>query len=401
MNQVRLLHIVGGSSFGGAAKVILRLAQQAKEEGWQVDILTTDPVFGEAARRQGVGVIALDAIRREIHPWWDLRGVVRLYRFLRRERYLVVHTHTSKAGFVGRLAAWLAGVPVILHTAHGFAFHEQTPRLTRFFYSTLEQLAARWCDRIVAVTDFHRRWAVELGICGDDKIIAIPNGIAVRRANLSSTELRRAWNVQPGEMILLTAGRLAPEKGLEYLIEAAVILRSTGLHFLVVLAGEGPLRSQLEARAANRRVADRVLFLGYREDIAELVAVCDVVVLPSLREGLSIALLEAMAAGKPIVATRIGGNLAVTAHGEAALLVPPRDPQALSDAMLRCWREPALRDSLGVKARQLFENRYTEDRMLNSYRAVYRDLVSAKCPVNTGTVSRERGAVELVGRADS
>jgi len=382
MNQVRLLHIVGGSSFGGAAKIILRLAQKMRADGWRVDILTTDPVFGAAATRQGLGVMALDVIRREIRPWWDLRGLFRLYTFLRRERYLVVHTHTSKAGFVGRLAAWLAGVPVIVHTAHGFAFHERTPRVTRVFYSALERLASQWCDRIVSVTEFHRRWALDLGICSKHKIVAIPNGIASEEPTslIATVELRRSWKARPGEPVLLTVGRLAPEKGLEHLLEAASLLRRMGQGFRVVLAGDGPLRAPLERLAENLRVGDLVTFLGYREDIADLLAASDLVVLPSLREGLSIALLEAMAAGKAIVTTRIGGNMAVLSQPDAAVLVRPGDPQALCDAILQCCADPALRGRLGINARLLFKGRYTEDRMLNSYRQAYLDLLKANCP---------------------
>ena len=399
MNRFRLLHIVGDSSFGGAAKIILRLAQTMKAEGWQVDLLTTNPVFREAAAQLDIGVVSLDVIRREIRPWWDLRGLVRLYKFLRRERYLVVHTHTSKAGFVGRLAAWLAAVPVILHTAHGFAFHERSPRATRAFYCTLERLASRWCDRIVSVSEFHHRWALMLGICGPNKIGAIANGIARQSPNLppSAVALRRSLATLPSDLIVLTTGRLAQEKGLEYLIEAASLLRCSRPAFRFVLAGDGPLRGQLQALAESLGVNRRVEFLGYREDIPNLLAACDLVVLPSLREGLSIALLEAMAAGKPIITTQIGSNMAVASQADMALLVPPGDPQALCAAILRCGRNPALRARLGTNARLLFERRYTEERMLNSYRKLYFDLVKEKCPACMPVVAHE----SKVGFAES
>jgi glycosyltransferase involved in cell wall biosynthesis len=402
MNHVKLLHIVGNSNFGGAAKIILRLAGMAKAEGWQVDILTTDPVFQQAANREGIGSIGLDVIRREIRPVWDLRGLFRLYGFLRRESYSVVHTHTSKAGFVGRLAARLAGVPVIVHTTHGFAFHERSPIPVCVFYSMLEHVAARWCDRVVSVSEFHRRWAQELGICGPDKILAIPNGIVVQNfdARTSPAEIRRNLGVEQQDFVILSTGRLAHEKGLEHLIEAAAILRRKRQRFRVVLAGDGPLRARLEGLARDLDVTDRVTFLGYREDISDLLAACDLVVLPSLREGLSIALLEAMAAGKPIVATNIGSNSSVATGADMALLVPTCDPPALCDAILRFSQDPAMRARLGGNARRLFETRYTEDRMLNSYRRLYLDLIKAKCPVEP-LVGRAGRRVDLTESPDT
>src|SRR5438552_871081 len=164
MNQIRLLHIVGDSSFGGAAKIILRLAETMRSEGWHVDVLTTNAAFRQAADEHGIGTVDLDVIRRDIRPLWDLLGLLRLYRFLRRERYLVVHTHTTKAGFVGRLAARLARVHVILHTTHGFAFHERSSLVKRVFYSALERVASYWCDWIVYVSAFYMRWALVFGI---------------------------------------------------------------------------------------------------------------------------------------------------------------------------------------------------------------------------------------------
>jgi len=402
-NNIRLLHIVGDSSFGGAAKIILRLAETMRSEGWQVDLLTTNAVFQQAAEENGIGTVDLDVIRREIRPLWDLFGLFRLYRFLRREQYTVVHTHTSKAGFVGRLAAWLARVPVILHTTHGFAFHEGSSRTKRVFYATLERLAAPWCDRVVSVSEFHRRWALELGICGGDKIMAIPNGIALPepQSRIPASELRRGWGANKDDLVILSTGRLAPEKGLEDLLEAASLLRRMGQSFRVVLAGDGPLRAQLERLAKDLGVSDHVTFLGYREDIPDLLAACDLVALPSLREGLSIALLEAMAAGKPVVATSIGSNVTVASQAEMALLVPPCDPQALAEAILRCGQDPALRTRLGNNARHVFESRYTEQRMLNAYRKAYFGLLSMKCPalMNSSVLPKIR-VIQRVRRAE-
>jgi glycosyltransferase involved in cell wall biosynthesis/ribosomal protein S18 acetylase RimI-like enzyme len=382
-NRMRVLHIVGDSRYGGIARIIIGLGRVARANGWQVDVLSTDPDVQQAMRKHSIGVVDLDVIHREIRPFWDLAGLFRLQKFLRRQQYGIVHTHTSKAGFVGRLAAWLAGVPVIVHTVHGFAFHEQSPALTRTAYTGLERLAANWCHRIVSVSEFHERWALELGICAPARIESIPNGItAAGRSNrCDPASLRRQLGAGERDLLILTTARLAADKGLAYLVEAAVLLPRGVPGFRIAIAGDGPVRADLEQLARERGVTDRVVFLGFREDIGDLLAAADVVVLPSLREGLSISLLEAMAAGKAIIATSIGSHRELACQAEMARLVPPANPSALAEAIQQFARDPALMARLAANAQALFEMRYTEDRMLNSYRRLYLNLVEDSIPV--------------------
>ena len=381
-NPLRVLHVVGESRFGGIARIILGLGRVAGEEGWQVDVLTTDPDLQRAVSQHGLGVVSMDVIRREIRPLWDLGGLLRLQSFLRRERYQIVHTHTSKGGFVGRLAARMAHVPVIVHTAHGFAFHEGSPASARLFYSALERIASRWCDRIVSVSEFHRDWALELGMCKASEILAIPNGISAPKLSdpFVPDVLRRQLGARDGDFLIMAMSRLAEDKGLDHLIEAAAMLPQDQRRYRVLIAGDGPVRRRLEQLASDLGLSEVVTFLGFRQDISDLLAACDLVVLPSLREGLSIALLEAMAAGKPIIATSIGSNREVASQADMASLVPPGDAKALAEGIQRFARDPMLMAHLAAGARTLFENRYTEDRMLNSYRQLYLDLVKSKTP---------------------
>jgi glycosyltransferase involved in cell wall biosynthesis/ribosomal protein S18 acetylase RimI-like enzyme len=387
-NPIRALHMVGDSRFGGIALIIAGLGRVAAEQGWTLDVLTTDPNVQEYVRRAGMGVVNLDVIRRPIRPW-DLIGLIRLWRFLRRERYTIVHTHTSKAGFIGRLAAWFARVPVILHTAHGFAFHEGSSRGVVRFYSTLERLASNWCDRLITVSEFHRRWALELGICAPEKIIAIPNGaVAIKAAPDQS-----CWS---DELLILSNARLAEDKGLEYLIEAAVYLWRRDLRFRIVIAGDGPMRAKLEQLATELNVARFVQFVGFRHDIDTWLRACDLVVFPSLREGLSIALLEAMSAGKPIVATSIGSVREIASEGEMAELVPPADPIALADAVYRLANNRVRQALLGKAAKELFESRYTEERMLNAYRDLYVERLRCAGVSARPAERRQAGASSVV-----
>jgi glycosyltransferase involved in cell wall biosynthesis/ribosomal protein S18 acetylase RimI-like enzyme len=389
--------MVGDSRFGGIALIIAGLGRISKAQGWIVDVLTTDPTVQEFVRRAGMGVLNLDAIRRPIRPW-DLIGLIRLWRFLRRDRYDMVHTHTSKAGFVGRLAAWCAGVPVIVHTAHGFAFHERSPRGVIRFYAVLERFASRWCDRVITVSEFHRRWAIELGICGPNEIVAIPNGAAKVPAvpAEASQRLRTQLGIRPDERVIFTNARLAEDKGLEYLIEAAVHLRRRGVGCRIVIAGDGPMRRGLEKMASDLNVDQTVTFIGFRRDINEWLSACDLTVFPSLREGLSIALLEAMSAGKPITATSIGSVRDLASQAEILELVPPADSAALADALQALVSNRVRQSLLARTAQELFDARYTEQRMLDEYRDLYLKLLRQKAPARISRIGGSR-----TGRTDA
>lgn len=382
---MKLLHVVGDSRYGGAGRIVTGLACMARAEGWDVEVLTTDPIFEQEVRKLGLGVLNLDVVRRKIRPAWDLAGLIRLSQVLRREAYDIVHTHTSKGGFVGRLAASLARVPVIIHTLHGFAFHERSPRTTQFFCAALERIAAAHCDQIVSVSEFHRQWAVDLRVCDNSKIVAIPNGIPDAACCATARwHMRCKLGLRDSDVMLLNAARLAPGKGLDYLIEAVALLPKT-LSFRLFIAGDGPQKNWLMGLTARFGATDRVRFLGHRDDISQLLGAADIVVLPSLREGLSIALLEAMSSSKPIIASRIGSHVEVTAQNRAAELVPPADAKALSTAILSLSGDRSLMAVMGARARVAFESHYTERRMLDAYRRLYSDLVERKC----GGVSSE------------
>jgi glycosyltransferase involved in cell wall biosynthesis len=225
--------------------------------------------------------------------------------------------------------------------------------------------------------------------------MAIPNGLADpgRNANVNAEELRRQLGAPGDDLLVLSISRLAAEKGLEYLIEAATTLSLMRRRVQIVIAGDGPAQERLERLAATLGVTDRVRFIGFREDVVELLSACDLVVLPSLREGLSISLLEAMAAGKPIVATNIGSQREVASHAEMALFVPPGDTTSLTEAIVRLAGDQGLMTRLGNNARTVYQNFYTEDRMLQSYRQLYLDLLAAKSPTGISVDSRDYGGL--------
>ena len=355
---------------------MLELGKAAQERGFDVDVLAFDPYFQASIRSAGLGLIDLDVIRREIRPVWDARGLMRLTQVLSRSGYSIVHTHTTKPGVVGALAARLASVPSVMHTVHLFPFHEETGRATTTAYVAVERLAARWCDRLVTVGDFQRQWALDKGIGRPDQVVSIPNGVPGERATASrpAAEIRSELGVGDAFMVLST-GRLAPQKGLQHLIRAAELLRPELPSLKVVLAGDGPQRGELGKLVSDHGLDSVVQILGFRGDVGDLLAASDLVVLPSLWEGLSISLLEAMAAEKPVVTTSIASNREVTNDGEAALLVPPKHPASLAAAIRRLALDEHRRAQLARRGKEIQHERYTMQRMIDAYMSEYDRLI--------------------------
>ena len=379
--SVKVLHVIGSSRYGGGAIVVSNLVLLARRLGWQVDVLTTDPDVQNEVRQCGAGIVDLDVIWRDIKPFRDLKGLYHLCNFLRGTDYTLVHTHTSKGGFVGRLAARLAGVKLIVHTAHGFAFHEESSALALFTYAALERLAAHCCDRIFTVSSFHRTWALSLGIGSQCKVIAIPNGIPPERVVpvRPAEHTRRELGLAPGEFAILSIGRLAKQKGLPDLVEAVALVTSrTERAVKCLLAGEGPLKAVLQEQARRLGLQEQVLFLSLRTDVGDLLAVSDMVVLPSLHEGLSVALLEAMAAGKAVVTTALGSTVEVLRHGETGLIIPTQRPDLLAQAILTLAQDHELRAHLGTQARHAYEERHTAEHMMQQYAVEYLALCGEK-----------------------
>jgi glycosyltransferase involved in cell wall biosynthesis len=391
---MKILHVVGSASYGGATVIASRLAAWSHCSGWKVDILLTDSMgvedmeaerMGvENARDMGANVIRMRCIRRGISPWSDFYGLFRIWRMLRASGYDLVHTHTSKAGFIGRLGARLAGIPAIVHTVHGFPFHEESKFLKRTLFVVLERVAARWCDCIVTVSEYHRQLAIALGIGATGRVVSVPNGIREPPfvSDACRVAIRRSCGVSPDEILILSTSRLWRQKGVQLLIRAAgdLLAAPPSRPFKVVLAGTGPMSESLAQLARQLGVADRVCFLGFRSDVSGLLAACDLFVLPSLWEGLCLGLLEAMAAAKPIVATDIPGNREATLGGQAALLVPSRDATAIAEAIRHLVDRPEVAEALARKARTTYVSHFTEAAMLAGYHDVYRRLLRPSVP---------------------
>jgi len=320
---------------------------------------------------------------REINPVLDAWATVALWRLLRRVRPEVVHTHTSKAGAVGRLAAWLAGIPVVIHTPHGHVFYGYYGSVTSAIIRLLERHLAKITDRIVTLTDRGAQEHVQYKIASPQKFVTIHGGNSLaqfRSLRVNAPVKRKELGLPPEGPIIGTVGWLVPIKGHTWLVRAVPRVLAEFPQACVVLIGDGPLLGELKHLAAELGISPHVMFLGTRHDIPECLAALDLFVLPSLNEGMGRALIEAMAVGCPVVATRVGGIPDIVADGTTGLLVPPRDDRALAEAILTLLRDRSRRAAYGESARRHVDDRFEVASMVRNIERLYDKVWSEKHP---------------------
>jgi glycosyltransferase involved in cell wall biosynthesis len=347
--------------------VVLTLTRALIDAGCQVWVLCQSDVVAQRFAEAGAQVVRCNTWRRELHPVYDLASFWYLFRLCRRERFDLVVTHTSKGGFLGRISARLAGVPRVIHTAHGFAWHEFSSSASNLFYTALEWVAAHFCDLIICVNHEDRVAAIDRRVVAADKIVSVPNGIDVDRlvvARPSDLYLQLAGEDEAS--VIGVVGRLAPLKGVEYLIQAMPAILARYPSCRLVLIGDGPMESELKDLTRSLGVTDRCEFLGFRADIPDLLACFDVFVQPSLREAMSITLLEGMAAARPVVATDIKGNREVVTDGVDGLLVEPSAPEALANAVIELLEDRERANALGAQARETIRQKYSQEAMVEN-----------------------------------
>lgn len=355
---------------GGGFEVTIAFSAEGGESG-----SATEELLQEGFRIRTV------PIPRTIRPLADARAIWALYRFIRAERFALVHTQTSKGGFVGRVAAHLAGVPVIIHTAHAFPFHAYLHPIALRLYVLLERWAARWADLILVDTEAVRAEGLRHRVAPPEKLCTMPMGIdlehfAPNRADGAAA--RREWGIAPDDLVVGTVARLVPDKGLECFLQAAARVSRAQPRARFLIVGGGPLRAALDQQARELGIDARVVFAGVRSDIPRQVAAMDLFVLPTKREGFGVVFAEAMAMGKPVVGSDIGPVREVVGAGETGVLLPPNDPDAFAEGILTLLADAPRRRAMGIAGRHRVEQRFDQRRIFERTEAEYRRLLAAK-----------------------
>ncbi len=373
--MIRVLHIITRLDVGGSTENTVLCATRMAAKGFASSLIsgpTQDPPAGlrECLAAAGVPWLIVPQLRRPVSLLADCRALWELRCLIKQLQPDIVHTHTSKAGFLGRLAARRLGVGHILHTPHGHVFGGYFSSQQTRLYVILERLAARWTDRIITLTNTEAEQHLALRIGRPGQFVSIPSGVELDGV-MSAFPVRLIG----GGPVVGAVGRLTPVKGHQHLLQAApeVLRRHPAACFLLV--GGGELRSALEAQARALGLGDRVVFAGHRDDVPSLIAAMDVFTLPSLNEGMGRVLVMAMALGKPIVASSVGGVPELIGRGEAGILVPPSDPAALAEAICQLLENPARARALGEAGRRRAP-RYSADAMIAALAKLYQEVMA-------------------------
>jgi len=320
----------------------------------------------------------------------DCRALFKLYRLMRKERPHIVHTHTAKAGFLGRLAAGLAGVPIVVHTFHGHVLHGYYGRVKNWLLRQIEKYLARCSDRLVTVSEQVKRDLVSYGIARPEKIQVIPLGFDLDpflKSQIHHGEFRREMAFGDDIKLVGIVGRLFPIKNHRLFLKSAARTAAREPSARFVIVGDGTLRSTLEQQARELGIADRVIFTGWRRDLPRIYADLNALVVCSDNEGTPVSAIEAMASGCPVAATQVGGLPDLIDDHRTGYLVPPRDAEALSDAILELLRTPLVALDLGQNGKDFVRRRFTQQRLLKDMDHLYTQLL-AKRALGTPIVGR-------------
>lgn len=383
--SVKVTHVITRMIVGGAQEnTLFSVKGLAAMPEYQVSLVTGPETGSEGdllqGREEGLDVVRVPALVRSINPMHDARALESLYRLFRRTRPEIVHTHSSKAGVLGRLAARMAGVPFVVHTLHSLVFHDYQPAPINLTYRTIKRSLAPLTDHYVSVSDNIRERAIAAGIATPERHSTVRSGFLTDEFMsqlIPRREARARFSIPEHRVVVGVVARFFPLKGHAEILEAARLLVRRQPDVLFVFAGGGPLLEQFQQAFAAADMAKNALFLGRvaPEDIPAVFSSFDLLAHASLREGLARVIPQAVLAGLPVVCYDLDGSGEVVRDGLNGFLVRPLDHAAFADRLDRLVADEQLRQKLGGRGREQIQVEFSVDEMVRRLAALYSDLL--------------------------
>ncbi len=380
--RLRVGHLITNFAVGGAQDYLFMVIRGLDQAIFDPIIMGRDEGdWAERARTiDGVRFQDIPSLRRRISPWHDLRAVLEVRTYCRRLQLDVLHTHSSKPGVVGRLGAYLAGVPVVIHTVHGFPFHNFMPSWKRKLFVATERAMSQYTTRLLVYSNADAQTAGSLKIGTPRSIAMFYYGVDYTpfEANIDRVKVRQALGFDDSHYIIGFTGRFSDQKALHILIKAFAKVAKQHPDARLLLVGDGSLRHDLEALAATLGVLDRILITGFRSDIVPMLKAMDLFVMTSLWEGLSRSLAEAMYARLPVVATDVGGTSDAVRNDETGWLIAPNSVDDTVAAILEARQKPSMARIFAGAGHAWAIKAFDIATMHKKIAALYLDLFSGK-----------------------
>lgn len=386
LTKVKILHIITRLDKGGSSENTLLTASGLDKKRFDVTLIfgkTNDPdgQVKSALSNNEINYHIIPQLIREVNPWSDLIAFLKLYVIMKKENFNIVHTHTSKAGILGRWAAKLAGVKVIIHTPHGHIFYGYFGPIRNKLFILLERLTARITDKIITLTQRGKDEHIKFKISKADKFMPIYSGIELEKfidANYDPVLARESLGISPNGPVIGTITRLEPVKGNIYLIEAIPHIIKIFPTLKVIIAGDGTQRKMIENRIEALSLTRNVVLLGATNEVSKVLSALDIFVLSPLNEGMGRCLLEAMAMSKPVIATSVGGISEIVEDNVTGLLVPPKDSRKLAKAIIYLLANKEKAVEMGQTARKRLNHNFSSKAMIDEISALYGILMEKK-----------------------
>jgi glycosyltransferase involved in cell wall biosynthesis len=387
---VRVLHVLTNLDFGGAQLSVVNICVSLRRRGLDVRVAHSSvggrqfcgsELLYQRLREGEVPLYDVPRMRRGVNPFYDLMALAHLRRLIREVRPEIVHTHMSKAGVLGRLAASLEKTPCVIHTVRGWSFYVGGSALKRRAFVYLERFSARLTDKMLAVSPRQVADGLEAGIGSPDDYLVVRSGIDVGQFQAVRSDagaLRQGLGIPSGMPVVGTVMALVEQKApLDFVATAAEILRARpGTHFLVV--GDGPLRGQMKEAIREKAIQKNVHLVGHSTDVPRMLGIMDVFLLTSRWEGMPRAILEAMTAGVPVVATSVGGVPEIIEHDKNGLLAPPGGVELLKRHTIRLLENPARARELCRQARRYVAAEFDISTVTAKHEQLYAELLKRK-----------------------
>jgi glycosyltransferase involved in cell wall biosynthesis len=368
MTPIVLAELAGSSAYGGGERYLKLLFDRLDRTRYRAILICPEPgPFVGRMKERGVETYLV-----HLAPLFNPIALWRLTRLLAQERVTILQTHGARANFYGRIAGRLAGVPVIISTVHNSLKDYEVPSFTRWLYAVALRVTLPFVHRIICVSDSNCRDLIDECPAAAAKTQTVYNGVdpSAFPSQPNRQKIRQEFGITEGP-VLVTIARLTEAKGHRYLLQALPCLLETWPRLCCMFVGDGDLRDQLQRLAVELAVERSCRFVGVREDIADILAAADIVALPSLSEGFPFVLLEALAMGCPVVASQVNGVPELIENHKTGLLVPARDPRALSAAIREVLSDPTAASKMGAEGRTVVHERFTVDRMVANTTAIF------------------------------